>query len=503
LWCDPTCDPWFVLHPLRTVAAILALLAIVALITGCGGGSPSIQAHVFGGATASYEAFPSLAYVFDLRGNEAGQCTGTVVAPSLILTAGHCAENLATGVGNPPSGYRVVTGDLESDPTQGQTSRVAEVIVYPGFPKKSPDDAALLVLETPTDAPPITLAETATKLTDTSATLVGWETREHHLLPSRRLKAYTVVQSQERCEQLGPPKEGNSQICTESESPRDTTGACRGDSGGPLIADSSAGNPVEIGVVSARLGTQGKSGCSDLTSSTRVDALSSWTHHWIAMADAAGGEPPTLARAINRADAVNLTAADVPNTTEVELGGVAPAASAERTFAKCDGGVNPSLRIALVYSPLFARVHGLERTEFTSAVATTPTAAMAARDRTAALSPRAARCAATSDARPPVVRERGDVFHNGRPTVSRLPSPFGEGQGVAGYRSITNVIEDQSRNGKERLVRSFHIYLDSFGFLHGDESIALSADSQPQPPSATVEHRLLSLLYSRAERLKR
>ena len=39
-----------------------------------------------------------MAYVLDVRGNEVGQCSGTVVAPNLILTAGHCAEDMQTGV---------------------------------------------------------------------------------------------------------------------------------------------------------------------------------------------------------------------------------------------------------------------------------------------------------------------------------------------------------------------------------------------------------------------
>ena len=47
------------------------------------------------------------------RGNEGGQCSGTVVAPNLVLTAGHCAEDMQTGVVNEASGYRVTTGNVD------------------------------------------------------------------------------------------------------------------------------------------------------------------------------------------------------------------------------------------------------------------------------------------------------------------------------------------------------------------------------------------------------
>jgi hypothetical protein len=488
------------MNRLPTVQTIAAVLVIFGLISGCGGDSTHVRAHVFGGAGASYETFPSLAYVLDRRGQGGGQCTGTVVAPRLVLTAGHCVENPATGVVNPPSGYRVLTGNVESSPAESQISRVSEVIVYPGYPKKRSNDAALLVLETPTSSPSVTLAEKAATA-GAKAALIGWEARADHLLPIRTLRAYTVVQSQEHCEQAGPFN-ASSEICTESEPGKSNTGACVGDSGGPLITTGRSGdNQVEIGIVRAGL-TERKEPCSGLTLSTRVDAISSWTQHWIGIADAAGGQSHALARTITRADAVNLVASDVPNTTEVELGGVTPPTSAGRAFAKCDGGVNPSLRTASICSPILALGHGLERTLFTSAIVVLPTAAMAARDYAASLSRRGARCAMALEARPPVVREGMYVFHNSRPVVSRLPNPLRGVEGISGYRAITSVVEDVSRAGKERFLRSFRSYIDDLGFLHGNERVMLLADGQPQPPPATTERRLLSLLYTRAETAK-
>src|ERR1700684_1271287 len=114
---------------------------------------------IVGGSAAQEGSFPSLAYVIDIQGKYVYQCTGTVVAPSLVLTAGHCAENMRTGVVNKPSGYRIVTGAVDPLTPGASVSTVLGVIVFPGFTRKVDDgDAALLVLSTPVAAPPITLA---------------------------------------------------------------------------------------------------------------------------------------------------------------------------------------------------------------------------------------------------------------------------------------------------------------------------------------------------------
>jgi secreted trypsin-like serine protease len=102
-----------------------------------------------------------MAYVLDFRGNEVGQCSGTVVAPNLILTAGHCAEDMQTGVVNEASGYQVTTGNVDwaAPETEKQVSGVTRVIPCPCFDRHTlVGDAALLQLSTPTTAPAVTLA---------------------------------------------------------------------------------------------------------------------------------------------------------------------------------------------------------------------------------------------------------------------------------------------------------------------------------------------------------
>src|SRR5271165_5294239 len=95
----------------------------------------STRAHeaVIGGAPARAGAFASVAEIVDLRAHEIGECTGTVVAPSLVLTAGHCAENIRTGTVDAASGYRVLTEGVGATAAERQVSTVSGVLVYEGF----------------------------------------------------------------------------------------------------------------------------------------------------------------------------------------------------------------------------------------------------------------------------------------------------------------------------------------------------------------------------------
>ena len=59
------------------------------------------------------------------------RCSGTVVAPELVLTAGHYAASELTSVPYSPSGYMIYTGNV--DWQDGTPSAVSQVIPYPGF----------------------------------------------------------------------------------------------------------------------------------------------------------------------------------------------------------------------------------------------------------------------------------------------------------------------------------------------------------------------------------
>lgn len=245
--------------------------------------SAPARAAIIGGAPAQAGTFTSLAFILDVRGKIVGQCTGTVVAPDLVLTAGHCAENMKTGVPNKASGYSVVTGSLDWAKAGGQVSKVSGVLVYEGFHRRvDNDDAALLVLSTPTTAPPIALASASDMgqfQSGAAAMIAGWgRTFFRQKLPTEDLLwANTVVQGHRWCRRNAPPFYAASEICT-IDPPHYATGACEGDSGGPLVGTGPAGEPMQIGIT-----VHGYAKCSTRRPSvfTRVDLISSWVHTWI------------------------------------------------------------------------------------------------------------------------------------------------------------------------------------------------------------------------------
>jgi secreted trypsin-like serine protease len=242
------------------------------------------HASIVGGTPAEDGSFPSLAYIIDVQGKYIYQCTGTVVAADLVLTAGHCAENMKTGVVNKPSGYRVVTGTVDPLTPEPRTSTVTGVIVYPGLIRRVDEgDAALLVLATPTTAPAITLATSsdADHLRPGSpAVMAGWGIASYEQkLPTERLRsAATVVQGRKWCTVNAPPFYARNEICTIA-APTYTTGACAGDSGGPLLVPGPDGvQPIEIGVA---VHVYGKCSTRRPSVYTSAASISSWVHTWI------------------------------------------------------------------------------------------------------------------------------------------------------------------------------------------------------------------------------
>jgi secreted trypsin-like serine protease len=242
------------------------------------------HAAIIGGAPAEGGSFASVALIIDSRGKRTDQCTGTVVAPSLILTAGHCAENPTSGVVNQSSGYSVVTGTVDRAAPERQVSTASAVLVYPGYLRRvDAGDAALLVLSAPTTAPAITLATAANtdrRRAGTVGTIAGWgKTNYRQNVPSERLQwAHTVVQGPRWCRRNAPPFYAQSEICT-INTPSYTTGACEGDSGGPLLAPGPTGGaPLQIGIA---IHVYAKCSTRHPSAFTRADLISAWVHTWI------------------------------------------------------------------------------------------------------------------------------------------------------------------------------------------------------------------------------
>ncbi len=283
------------------LGALCALLAVLLIPAAADAASPGAHASIIGGDVASIEAFPSLAYIAAQTGKEEGfACTGTVIAPRVVLTAAHCVEDLERGGFTPASDYGVATG--QANPhliPHDQILRVSETHVFPGFdPGTTHGDAALLILSSPSAAPPIPLASAADQTLYSGGAqvqLAGWGVTRPNArsAPNNLRTTSTVVLDGPSCKRqtrsFNPPYTNAAQMCT-TDPPGQKSGSCFGDSGGPAIAQRADGSPVELGIASS-VGPNCDTRLPDVF--TRVDTVSTWAAEWIAAVEA-GGAPPSL-----------------------------------------------------------------------------------------------------------------------------------------------------------------------------------------------------------------
>ena len=241
----------------RRLIAVLACASALGAVAVPSAVSAAPRAHtsVVGGGRADPAQWPFAVAIFR-KGHM--HCSGSVIGPTKVLTAGHCVDgfNLAN--------FQVIIGrPTLRDASVGQSIGVVSGRVHPDFEQTGLHDVAVLNLAQPAGVTPVPLA---TPDQNAATTGVGAQLRvagfgatnpfgthlsgflkttiEQSRSDSRCLKAYTrdLYAPESMICALGAKKKKPGRF-------KIHTSACSGDSGGPLVADTATG-PVEVGTVS-------------------------------------------------------------------------------------------------------------------------------------------------------------------------------------------------------------------------------------------------------------
>ncbi len=226
----------------------------------------ALPAHaIVGGATPAPEAIArSVVTIVGSRGNF---CTGSVIAPGLVLTAAHCVQ--------PGADYKIVQYGPDKTP---RLQDVRSVAIHPGFrmeamlAHRATADVALLRLGRPiagkTPAllgiPQLPIAVGAKFTMAGVGVTVRGDGKSAGTIRSAALVA------------TGKP--GSLQIRLVDPAgmgAREALCACTGDSGSPVFEDQPNG-PTIIGIVSWSTGPNGSGGCGGITGVTPLTLYRDW-----------------------------------------------------------------------------------------------------------------------------------------------------------------------------------------------------------------------------------
>jgi secreted trypsin-like serine protease len=226
--------------------ALAVSLSVAALLAAAAAPSSA----VVGGNDASPGEYPAVAEI------TFGPflCTGTLITPSWVLTAGHCSNITAGTVASPASWPPQLISVRVGGVTQSDGERlgVSRVVMHPDYLLTSGYDISLLQLSSNSTMAPTQVAgagERSIWTAGTLETIVGWGvTSEGGSQPDRLQEAQVPITTDAYCAGAYSDFDPRTMVC--AGFPQGGVDTCQGDSGGPMFGRSGAGALRVVGTTS-------------------------------------------------------------------------------------------------------------------------------------------------------------------------------------------------------------------------------------------------------------
>jgi trypsin len=205
---------------------------------------------IVGGGNAAPGEYPAVAQI----SYGAFLCTGTLIAPDTVLTAGHCSSVTGAAVSSPiswPAPLIDVTIGSYRD-GDGEPAKVSKVTIPPQYLVSSGSDVSLLTLTKASSKTPVKVAGAADRSiwsAGTTETIAGWGvTQEGGDQPPILQKAQVPITTDSYCAGAYDNFDATTMVC--AGFPQGGVDTCQGDSGGPMFGTSASGGPRVVGSTS-------------------------------------------------------------------------------------------------------------------------------------------------------------------------------------------------------------------------------------------------------------
>ena len=191
----------------------------------------------------------------------AAGCTGTLIAPTWVMTAGHCgsatgALGVPTQVTFPASAYSVTLNSVYADGRGGENHSVKRVVLAEdyGIQSGSGSDISLLELDKASAVAPMKIASVAErKLWNPGvlASIAGFGVTDENgqNTPDQMQRTQVPIRTDDECAKSAPGDyDAKTMLC--AGFPQGGKDTCQGDSGGPIYIKLRTGRNRLVGATS-------------------------------------------------------------------------------------------------------------------------------------------------------------------------------------------------------------------------------------------------------------